>query len=267
MKQGVLLFAHNNEKINYGLMAYWQARRIRKHLGVGASIVADQSTVDSMDAIRSNWRDSFDCVIIQESPATQTKRYGSADNQLTFHNLDRLSAWDLTPYEETIVMDTDIVIQTSTLSKLWGLNDDLVICDTSTDLYGNVNEEFKWVSECSIKFYWATVFFFRKTAETELFFKECKRIKENYSWLSFVYELPNGPVRNDFIWSIAAHELDHSIPTIPFNLLHSNFEDRIIDMNDQTVKFLTPTGLCKINQDVHVFNKFDLLDQIKKELQ
>ena len=267
MKQGVLLFAHNNEQINYGLLAYWQAMRIRKHLGAGASLVTDQSTVNTMDAMSSNWRDSFDQIIIQESVATQTKKYGSHDNQLTFHNLDRSSAWDLTPYEETIVMDTDIVIQTSALSKLWGSSDDLIICESSTDLYGETTDEFKWVSERSIKFYWATVFFFRKTFETELFFKECNRVKQNYSWLSFVYELPSGPVRNDFVWSIVAHSFGNSIPTIPFNLLHSNFEDRIIDMTGDAVKFLTPKGLCKVKQDVHVFNKFDLIEQIKKELE
>ena len=267
MKQGVLLFAHNNEQINYGLMAYWQANRIRKHLGSGCSLVTDKATADSMDLIRANWRDSFDQIIVQESLATQTKRYGPASNQLTFHNLDRSNAWELTPYEETIVMDTDIIIQTSVLSKLWNSNDDLIICDTSSDLYGETPDEFKWVSKCSIKFYWATVFFFRKTQETELFFKECNRIKQHYSWLSFVYELPPGPVRNDFLWSMVAHIFGHSIPTIPFNLLHSNFEDRVIDMSDKGVKFLTPKGLCKVEQDVHVFNKFDLMEQIKKDVQ
>lgn len=267
MKKGVLLFAHNNEQINYGLMAYWQAERVRKHLGVSCSLVTDQTTIDVMDAIDANWRNSFDKIILQDSVATQTKRYGPASNQLTFHNLDRSNAWDLTPYDETIVMDTDIVIQTPTLSKLWNSAEDLIICDTSTDLYGETPEEFKWVSERSIKFYWATIFFFRKTPETELFFKECNRVKQNYSWLSFVYELPSGPVRNDFVWSIVAHSLDHSIPTIPFNLLHSNFEDRVIDMTANGVKFLTPNGLCKVKQDVHVFNKFDLMEQIKKEIQ
>ena len=267
MKQGVLLFAHNNEQIDYGLMAYWQAQRIRKFLEVGSSLVADQSTVNKLDATTPDWRNIFDSIIIQESLATQTKRYGNASNQLTFHNLDRSSAWDLTPYEETIVMDTDIVIQTSTLSKLWGSTDDLIICDTSTDLYGETHDEFKWVSERSIKFYWATIFFFRKTKETELFFKECNRVKQQYSWLSFVYELPSGPVRNDFVWSIVAHSLGHSVSTIPFNLLHSNFEDRVIDMTDTGVKFLTSKGLCKVKQDVHVFNKFDLIEQIKKEMQ
>lgn len=266
MTQGVLLFAHNNEKVNYGLMAFWLAARISKHLGVGTSLVTDQKTCDQMHEINPRWKDRFDKIVLQESLATQTKRYGTPDNQLTFHNLDRSDAWDITPYDETIVMDTDIVIQTSTLSKLWGSAEDLVVCDTSTDLYASTDAEFQWVSERSIKFYWATVFYFKKTELTGMFFHTCKWVKQNYNWLSYVYELPAGPVRNDFIWSIALHTLNHPFKSIPFNLLHSNFEDRLIDMTESGLKFLTPNGVCKVKQDVHVFNKFDLLEQINKGL-
>lgn len=266
MTRGVLLFAHNNEQVNYGLMAYWCATRVAKHLSVGVTLVTDTATVNSLDAFKAEWRDTFDNIIIQESQATHTKRYGNADNQLTFHNLDRIDAYALTPYDETIVMDTDIVIQTSALSKLWGSDHDFIVCDRSTDLYGQTPNEFKWVSDRSIKFYWATIFYFKKTKSTEMFFNVCNWCRSNYVWIKYVYELPGGPVRNDFIWSVALHTLNHPATTIPFNLLHSNFEDRLLDMSDTAAKFLTPAGLCKVTSDVHVFNKFDLLEHINKEL-
>ena len=266
MSKGVLLFAHNNEQVDYGLMAYWCATRIATHLAVGVTLVTDLATANSLDRTKPNWRSVFDNVILQDSQSRQTKRYGIPTNQLTFHNLDRIDAYALTPYNETIVMDTDIVIQTSALSKLWNSNQDFLVCDRSSDLYGHTPDEFKWVSNRSIKFYWATVFYFKKTESTEIFFNTCKWCKENYSWLSYVYELPAGPVRNDFIWSIALHTLNYSANTIPHNLLHSNFEDRLLDMSTDAVKFLTPSGLCKVTTDVHVFNKFDLLEQINKEL-
>lgn len=266
MSRGVLLFAHNNEQVDYGLMAYWCATRIAKHLAVGTTLVTDIATADKLDSTKPDWRLAFDHVILQESQSTQTKRYGIPTNQLTFHNLNRIDAYALTPYDETIVMDTDIVIQTSALSKLWGSDQDFLVCDRSTDLYGQTSNEFKWVSDRSVKFYWATVFYFKKTTSTKTFFNTCKWCKANYSWISYTYELPAGPVRNDFIWSIALHTLNHPAPSIPFNLLHSNFEDRLLDISADAVKFLTPTGLCKVVTDVHVFNKFDLLEQINKEL-
>jgi hypothetical protein len=263
MTRGVLLFAHNNQQVNYGAMAYWLALRVRDHLGVGTSLVTDRATARALDEEYPQWRDRFQQVFLQESLATQTKRYGTPDNQLTFHNLDRTDAWALTPYDETLLMDTDLVIQTPALAKLWGSNEDYVACDWSTDLYGNTDAEFTWVSDHSIKFYWATVFYFRKTPATEQFFKKCQWVKQHYSWLCYVYKLPSGPMRNDFVWSIALHSLGEPIATIPFNTMHSNFEDRIIEMNSQAVRFLTPLGVCKITADVHVFNKFDLMEQIQ----
>lgn len=266
MSKGVLLFAHNNEKVDYGLIAYWCAIRIIKHLEVGVTLVTDSTTASQLDINEPEWRDIFDSIVLQDSHATHTKRYGSPSNQLTFHNLDRIDAYALTPYDETIVMDADIIIQTSALSKLWGSDHDFIVCDQSTDLYGHTPSEFKWTSDRSIKFYWATIFYFKKSTASELFFNTCKWVKENYGWLSHAYELPPSPVRNDFIWSIALHTLNHPAPTIPFNLLHSNFEDRLLEMTIDSAKFLTAIGLCKVNSDVHVFNKFDLLEQINKEL-
>lgn len=266
MTRGVLLFAHNNQQVDYGLMAYWCAVRIDRYLAVPVSLVTDSVTALALDHTRLNWREAFDQIILQDSLATQTKRYGDPGNQLTFHNLDRVDAYALSPYDETILMDTDIVIQTDTLSKLWNSAEDYLVCDRSTDLYGQTNPEFQWVSDCSVKFYWATVFYFKKSQASEIFFNTCKWARIHYNWLSYIYELPAGPVRNDFVWSIALHTLGNPASTMPWNLLHSNFEDRVIDMTSTGVKFLTPNGLCKVLQDVHVFNKFDLLEHISKEL-
>jgi hypothetical protein len=267
MTQGFLMFAYNNEEVDYGLMAVWTARRIQKYLNKPVSLVTDHITKQKLDDSVPSWQTNFDQVILKESSATQTKRY--INRQLTFHNLNRIDAWDITPYDETIVIDTDIVIQSSQLNKLWGHQSDLVVCDFSTDLYGVKDAEFTWVNEKSIKFFWATVFYFKKTTDSKLFFEHCRYIKQNYNWFKHIYDLYDGPVRNDFIWSVAIHSLGGQannkwVNTIPWNILHSNYEDRLLELNDNSVKFLTKKGLCKIKElDVHVMNKFDLVDRIK----
>jgi len=126
--------------------------------------------------------------------------------------------------------------------------------------------EFTWISDRSIKFYWATICYFKKTEVTELFFKQCKWVKENYSWLAHVHEIPANPLRNDFVWSIALHSLGHPAATIPFNLLYSTYDDQLIKTTDHYVAFLTANGVCKISHDVHMFNKYDLIKLINQEL-
>jgi hypothetical protein len=267
MTQGFLLFAYDNEEVDYGLMALWTARRIQKYLNKSVSLVTDQSTKNKLDKLIPNWISSFDKIFFEESSATQTKKY--IDKQLTFHNLNRINSWNITPYDETIVIDTDVIIQSTQLNKLWGYCSDIVVCDQSTDLYGVKDAEFTWVNDKSIKFFWATAFYFKKTDNTKLFFDHCKYIKENYSWFKHVYDLYDGPVRNDFIWSVAIHSLGGTannkwIDTIPWNIHHSNYEDRLLELNESSAKFLTKKGLCKIKElDVHVMNKFDLVDRIK----
>jgi hypothetical protein len=101
MTQGFLLFAYNNEEVDYGLMALWTARRIQKYLNKSVSLVTDQITKHKLDNLIPDWTLSFDKIFFEESSATQTKRY--VDRQLTFHNLNRIDAWDINPYDETIV--------------------------------------------------------------------------------------------------------------------------------------------------------------------
>jgi hypothetical protein len=271
MKQGFLLFAHNNEEVDYGIMAVWQAKRISKFLSKPVSLVTDSTTISSLDVLYPSWKESFDQVILTDLLATQTKRY--IDRSLTFHNIDRTQAWNLTPYDETIVVDTDVIIQSSKFNLLWNNVSDLIVCKNSPDLYGVTSEEFTWISEKSLPFYWATTFFFRKNEETKIFFDHCNFVKENYSWYKHIHELNAGPVRNDFVWSIALHDLGGKQSSfwasiIPWDLLHSEDKDYILHMTDTAVKFLTDRGLCLIkDHDVHVFNKFNLLEQIKKELE
>lgn len=266
MTQGFLVFAHNNEQIDYGLLALAQAKRIKKILNKPVSIVLDEKTEISLINQYPNCKDYFDHIIRSESLSTQTKRYGDGANQLTFHNADRTAAYDLSPYDETIVIDGDVLIQTDNLNKLWNNSEELLVCDKCTDINGELVNEFKWISDKSIKFYWATVFYFRKTDYTKIFFNYCRYIKQMYGWMSHVYEIPNTPIRNDFIWSIALHELEHPASSIPFNLIYTRYNDRLLLNNIDSIRFLHDEKISKVKSDVHIFNKYDLMELAKKEL-
>jgi len=265
MTQGFLLFAHNNQQINYGLMALWSAGRIARWLNKPCSLVTDTLTAAALDQDQPLWRSNFDQILIKDTPTVQTKRY--VDVALTFNNLTRADAYDLTPYDETMVIDTDIVVQSSHLNNLWGHSDDLVVMDRSSDLFGRHHPEFDWVSDYSIKFYWATQFYFRKSDYAAQFFALCQEIRSNYEAYRYLYHLPGGPVRNDHVWSIALHTMGHSVDTIPWNTPYSIATDRLVEMNDHAVKILGPQRLARVQgQDLHIMNKFDLMQHIDKEL-
>ena len=64
-----------------------------------------------------------------------------------------------------------------------------------------------------IKMYWATVFYFKKTAWTEKYFTLLKHIKQNYQYYRFAYSINETKYRNDYAFTIAMHMMNnHSEP-------------------------------------------------------
>lgn len=269
MSQGYLLFAHNNEEIDYALLAAWCARRIHLWLDKPVSIVADAETIEKL----GNNRKLFDHIIESAITYKQTRRY--VDYHLSFNNYDRVDAWNLTPYDETMVLDTDIVIQSSQMNGVWGNNQSLLLSETCVDSFNvyKADPTFTRLHDHGIKFYWATQFYFKKDQESEHFFKTCAWVRENYRWLSNVYGTDPRLMRNDYIWSIAAHMLG-SQKNLPWKLLystgmHAGDKINIHSMSDKHIILYNKSfGVRKIeSRDIHVMNKFDLQTFAQKEMQ
>lgn len=272
MSQGFLVFAYDNEEIGYGLMALWQARRIKKFLGKPVSIVTDSKTCGNLDRQIPEWRASFDQIILADSETVQQKRYMDVGKDLTFHNVNRIYSYDLTPYDETIVIDTDIIIQSNQLNKLWNNSEDILFCDKSQDIKRRPSPEFEYVNRQSIRFYWATLFYFKKTDIIKVFFDQCKKIRNNYPWYRQMYHFASGPIRNDYAWSTAIFELggrvnDAWAKTIPWSILHASPKDILVDMSDTAAKVYADNNLIKIvEKDIHIMHKRSLMSSIEKEL-
>ena len=271
MSQGFLLFAHDNDRINYGLLAAWCAQRIHQYLGRPVSLVSDPKTISNLVNQGIDIK-IFDQIIGSDPKTQQVKRY--QDNLLTFNNLDRTNAWELTPYDETIIIDTDIVIQSNKLNLLWNNDHDYLVCKQSREVFGNPYADFSWVSPGGVPFYWATEFYFRKTAESKLFFDTCKWIKNNYGWLSVVYGYDPKLIRNDYLWSIALHNLGGTAhanwaPTIPGTLLYTLDTSYLLSMtlDEIVVASADFLNVCRVQkQDVHAMNKNNLQRLVKQEL-
>lgn len=262
MTQGVLLFAHNTEEVNYGVMAVWIAERIVRHLGKPVSLVTDDLTIKALKSISVDPKMYFDNIIIKEFETDQKRRLSG--ETVIFKNLDRCDAYDLTPYDETLVLDTDIAIMSNRLNAVWGHADDILISNKSLDILDRDHPEFKFLKDHGIEFQWATEFYFRKSPIAEAFFNKCKLIKENYNWYSMLYGMGNDPIRNDHIWSIAVHELGVEFNKIPRVLRYSTDRDDIVEFDSKRVllaaKINDKIRLANIkDQDVHLMNKFELI--------
>ena len=274
MSQGVLLFAHNNEQINYGYLAVWQAKLIKQYLNKPVTLVTDKTTVYDLHNKKLYNKELFDSVVISDAETDQKRLLGT--EWVVFKNVDRCNAYELSPYDETIVMDTDILLQTAKLNLLWNSNADLLVSKDAHDVFDRKYPEFVSLKEHGIDFYWATEFYFKKSDTAKLFFDTCKRVKDNYAWYAILYGMNSSPIRNDHVWSIALHELGGTqngswAETIPRALRFSTDKDSILKIDSTGVTLGTSikdkTQVARVSgQDVHLMNKIQLLEVVKKEL-
>jgi len=279
MTNGVLMFAHNNQEIDYGMMAYLSARHVEKYLKVPVSLVTDSGTVKWLDKSDPGFKNIFDKIILTDdlSPAhIQLRRFhdGSIDyKKANFNNGFRIKSYDFSPYDKTLVIDTDVLIRNDRLKNIWNSNTDFMIDSKHIDILYNRNRiEFNRVSEYTIDFYWATIFYFEKTEWTKTFFDLCQHVCENYEYYRFIYQIAPPLMRNDFVFSIAIHIMNgfnnKTYPqSLPANLYYTIDSDVLqqVDATGNLIFLLEKENilgeytLTKIgNQNVHIMNKFSL---------
>ncbi|MEK9804723.1 MAG: hypothetical protein VW551_00320 [Euryarchaeota archaeon] len=271
MNSGVLVFAYNNEKVNYIEQAIYLASRISKYLNLPTSIVTDTN---------SKFDESHFDKVIRTDPVKYTlKTYNngtSKNHSLSFKNDKRVYAYDLSPYDNTLLMDTDYIIADSVLSNCFNSCYDFMIYKDAVDLAGHRDySEFDKISETGIDFYWATCVYFTRTEKNKKFFSLLQHIQENYQHYRQVYQIQTPVYRNDHAFSIAIHimngfEKNNFAKKMPGTMFYTTDRDIIYSIKDDEFKFLlekekvlheyTPATIS--GNSVHVMNKFSLAEVI-----
>lgn len=215
MKKGILIYAHNNRSVDYALMALISAGLAKKHLDVPASLVTDPSTVQWMQesGIFEKAANVFENIIIVERPDTTNQRRlydGESNVVVPFINSNRASAWDITPYERTLLIDSDYLIMSKTLNEYWDVDSDVLIGESINDIYdrSRIGYNDVYVSEVGVKLYWATTVMFTKNSASKTFFETVNFVKENYKHYADIFRFDPKQYRNDIAFSVAKHILD-----------------------------------------------------------
>lgn len=274
MSKGILLFARNNSHVDYIKLAYFFAKRARDILDLPVSVVTD-----SKDFLLLQHKDAeqvFDEIISFENDSKGNIRLfrdgGLASKRLEWKNSGLRHAYDLSPYDETIVLDTDIVITNKNFLKCFDSQYDLMMYDHCVDLVGiDRGIEFTSISDTSVDFYWATVIFFRKTDENKIFFDLIQHIYDNWKHYVNVYQLTSMLYRNDFAVSIAVHIMNgfqsgNFVKSIPGNLYYTTDKSILWEIDGNSLFLLLEkpdytgeyTALRIKDANVHVMNKFSL---------
>jgi hypothetical protein len=271
MNCGVLIFAHNSRDVDYALMAIIAGGLAKYHLNVPVSLVTDQSTIDWLKESDqySKAENLFDQIIMVDRPSTENIRRttdGDASKKVPFITDNRSSAWDLTPYDRTLLIDSDYLIFSSTLSEYWNYDSSFMISSAMNDLRGDRKGVLdSWVSDEGIPLYWATNIMFTKNQESKLYFDLVKSIKENYQIYAEIYRFDSRIYRNDIAFSIAKHIVEGFVALSTNNLppiLTAQDKDLIAAVHKSGLTMLIQDTLSNnmilgdfSNRDIHVMNK------------
>lgn len=269
MSKGALLIARNNSKIDYVKQAIFCASKIQEHLNIPVSLITDNKSY------LNNFDHSFDKIIeIPNEINYHHKSYKDgiySQTNLEFKNTSRSDAYELTPYDETLLMDTDVIIGNDHMKSVFVQQNDLLLYKDAFELSNwRVINEFKRISPNTIDFYWATVVYFKKSKLTKTFFDLICHIKENWQHYKTLYQIKNVTFRNDFAFSIAVHIMsgyttNKFVGKMPGTLYYTLDRDICHSIKGNRFQFLVEkenaNGYFPVstnNSTVHIMNKFSL---------
>ena len=284
MKTGGLIFAHNSEKLDYALLALISAGLAKKKLGIPFTLITDTSTNQWMDrsGILDLAQTVFEQIKIIDNFTTTNRRFlhdGGEGQDVPFINSSRSMAYDLSPYDRTLLIDSDYLIFSDSLKHYLNSSCPFMIPESIKLLNGHDPKVLdKYISYSGIKMCWATCIIFDKTAENKKLFDLVDHIKTNYSLYSDVYGYTNTTqFRNDIAFSISKHIIDGFGPSNIYlpPLLSSIDKDILIDASDSKLRFLIYNesgehryGVCSTSDmDVHIMNKQSIIRNKDKLLE
>lgn len=211
MTKGAVLFAFNTEEVNYFRQAEITAKRINYFLDLPVTVITNE------DSLLTGSSDVFDKIILTKEDSSNLLR------RKTWINKNRFVAYDQSPYDQTLLLDTDYVVNSNKLLKTFNFPTD--ICAHKNVLYlmnGNVSTQS--LSSQSFETFWATVINFKKTEKVKQVFECMKMIQDNYFHYASLHNFISNPFRNDYALTLAKRivngHFENIFETIPWSLVH-----------------------------------------------
>ncbi len=276
MSRGILMFAHNNGLFDYGKMAYAAGMAARYHVLERVSLVTDESTWEDLWNLNPFIGDFFEHKILIEQDTPNKRHFDMADGtteKAEYHNTTRLRAYELSPYDETLLIDTDVLVQDDSLRGVWGSKTPVCMNRKVSEMVKSAHGSgptIQILDGKGLESVWATITYFRKDPVAEQLFEVAKYVEDNYGYFGALYGFPSNMMRVDFVMTIAAHLLSGStggstvIDPLPMDsTLFAWNKDILVDVARGQAMFITNSSgqpfPVVTRQTVHCMNKDSML--------
>jgi hypothetical protein len=262
MTTGALIFAFNNEQIDYVSMARWSAGNIRRHLNIPVCLITDTQHQDLSGF------DKAICVGPANLGSSNKRYFSDYNTSVTWHNTNRMDAYDLSPWDQTLVLDADYVVASDQLGVILKSPNNFLAHRWATDITGlNDFTGLNYFGNYQMPMWWATVMMFRRSDTAKMIFDVMGMVRNNWMHYRNLYANNSNTYRNDHALSIALNTIHgHVQPqcSIPWKLASLVPEHKLIQLSpDQyRVDFVTAQGRARwltiAGQDFHAMGKQQL---------
>lgn len=245
--RGIVAFAINTANTDYESIAQQTVALAARVLNLPYTVVTEDHMSD-MDW--HNYRHDVDL-----------------GHEVEWKNFGRNLCYELSPYEETLVIDVDYVVQDTGLLKIFDLPWDYLLQRSARSL----NDEHvpAVMGAHSLPYVWATVFAFRKTTRAKAFFDLIQRIEANYHYYRELFNVESRSYRNDYAFAMADVILNGfavsniSIPGPMLNILQPiesiTLQGNRVVIKDKQAAYVVP------RMNMHVMGKAYLQSKNFKE--
>ena len=244
MTKGVLLFCFDTTHTEYYKILEKCVPLIKKNLKLEITVVTNHATFKKLKPLGFiNYK------FIE--PELGNKKLGKEWN-----NVDRHMAYELSPYDITLVMDIDYFCYSNNLLQFMDTKYDFLISSEAFDLTNRKTFHSRVWS--MIPMVWATVFIFKKNENIKKLFETIKYVKKYYLYFNQMYRIFSKNFRNDYAFAIALQQLNGFITynKLPVCLSTLPPDCKIIKMTDSGLAWQYQDKIDYIeHQDVHVLNK------------
>lgn len=257
--KGVVFFAHNTVDVDYVRIADLSARLVEQHLDLPITLITDTESQPEHD---------YDHVVRVDYKGNNFRNDHISKEVKQWKNHGRYTAYEHSPYDNTLLIDTDYLVLDDGLLKLMELDYDYRVMENSNSSAETMPAR---MGQVSLPYLWATVVMFRKCPRSKMFFDLVGRIQRNWAYYRNLFMVDGTSYRNDYSFAMANIILNGYCSTskniIPWKMFTVVQEVVRMDTNlkDKIIVRLNDLAITIPKHNVHIMDKNFLTSEAFEE--
>ena len=249
MRDGALIFAHATA-VDYVQMAQVAATLIHRHLDMPVCLVTDEPVDTAV----------FDQVVVVPKPATINQRNYWVDGKkqtAPWFNGTRSMAFDLSPWDRTLLIDADYFVMSANLKKLQKTNLGFACYTQAHDIRNTQPID---VRAGQRHMAWATVCWFDRSEYAQNVFAMWQHVVKNWNYYNLINNFGKPGLRNDHALTVALETVNghrSMFPVIPGSIATVVPDTKLYDIRPNGTVLFDVDGKFSMtkNQDIHIVDK------------